>query len=144
MLNAAATEIIYSAALTCPPDEVWRALTATNLPRSWMWNSTLRGWMEPDGDYALSADGEELIVGTVQHAVAPYRLVMTFDARWDERVAHEPAGELEYLITPTGEHESEFSVRLSGLIGGTADAAEHDIPEIYARFKAWLEENDGA
>lgn len=143
MLNAASTDIIYSAALACPPEEVWRALTSTNLPRSWMWNSTLRGRIEPDHDYALYADGENLIVGTVQDAVAPYRLVMSFDARWDQRVADEPAGVLEYLITPTSEHESQFSVRLSGLTGSTADAAERDTPQIYSRFKAWLEEIDG-
>lgn len=143
MPSSASTDIIYSAALTCPPDDVWRALTATNLPRSWMWNSTLRGMIEPDGDYALSADGENVIVGTVQDAEAPYRLVMSFDARWDQRVAEEPAGELEYLITPTSESESEFSVRLSGLTGSSANAAERDIPEIYSRFKVWLEEIDG-
>ncbi|WP_341392689.1 SRPBCC domain-containing protein [Arthrobacter sp. G119Y2] len=142
MPNAASTEIIYSTALTCPPEAVWRALSATNVPRSWMWNSVLRGPMEPGTDYSMGGDGEDLIVGTVLDADAPYRLVMTFDARWDERVAGEPAGEMEYLITPTGDHESVFSVRLSGLAGVTADAAEQDTPEIYARLKTWLEDND--
>jgi uncharacterized protein YndB with AHSA1/START domain len=142
MPNAASTEIIFSTALACPPEEVWRALTATNVTRSWMWNSILRGPMEPGTDYSMGADGEDLIVGTVLETDAPYRLVMTFDARWDERVAGEPAGELEYLITPTGDSESVFSVRLSGLTGVSADAAEQDTPAIYSRFKAWLEQTD--
>ncbi|WAP50841.1 SRPBCC domain-containing protein [Arthrobacter sp. ATA002] len=141
MPHAASTEIIYSTALSCPPEAVWRAITATNVPRSWMWNSVLRGPMEPDTDYSMGGD-DGLIVGTVLDADAPYRLVMTFDARWDEQVAGEPAGELEYLITPTGEHESVFSVRLSGLTGVTADAAAQDTPDIYAGMKSWLEDND--
>ena len=144
MPNAAFTEIIYSTALACPPEEVWRALTATNVPRSWMWNSVLRGPMEPGTDYSMGADGDDLIVGTVQESDAPYRLVLSFDARWDERVAGEQAGELEYLITPTGDSESVFSIRLSGLTGVTADSAEQDTPGIYSRMKAWLEQADGA
>lgn len=143
MPHAASTEVIFSTALACPPEEVWRALTAANVPRSWMWNSVLQGRMEPGTDYALSVDGEDLITGTVLDADAPYRLVLTFDARWDERAAGEPAGELEYLITPTGEQESVFSVRLSGLTGVTADSAEADTPGIYARLKAWLEQDGG-
>lgn len=142
MPNAASTETIYSTALACPAEDVWRALTAPNVPRSWMWDSSLRGTLEPGSDYALHADGNDLIVGTVEESAAPYRLVMTFDARWDERVAAEPAGVLEYLITPTGEQECMFSVRLSGLTGATADSVEQDTPELYSRFKSWLEQSD--
>ena len=142
MPNAASTETIYSTALACPAEDVWRALTASNVPRSWMWDSSLRGTLEPGSDYALHADGNDLIVGTVEESAAPYRLVMTFDARWDERVAAEPAGVLEYLITPTGEQECMFSVRLSGLTGATADSVEQDTPELYSRFKSWLEQSD--
>ncbi|WP_104160833.1 SRPBCC domain-containing protein [Arthrobacter sp. ZGTC212] len=142
MPSAASTETIYSTVLACPPEDVWRALTASNVPRSWMWDSSLRGTMEPGSDYALYADGNNLIVGSVVEADAPYRLVLTFDARWDDRVADEPAGELEYLITPTGERECMFSVRLSGLTGATAAAVEQDTPELYSRFKSWLEQSD--
>ncbi|MET4061000.1 uncharacterized protein YndB with AHSA1/START domain [Arthrobacter sp. UYP6] len=140
MPHAASTETIYSTALTCPPEDVWRALTAPNVPRSWMWDSSLRGSMEPGSDYALYADGNNLIVGTVLEADAPYRLVLTFDARWDDRVADEPAGVLEYLVTPMGEQDCMFSVRLSELTGVTADAMEQDTPELYSRFKSWLED----
>ena len=142
MPSAASTEIIYSTALASPPEDVWRALTASNVPRSWMWDSSLRGTMEPGSDYALNADGNDLIVGSVEAADAPYRLVLTFDARWDDRVADEPAGELEYLITPMGEEECMFSVRLSGLTGATAGSVEQDTPELYSRFKSWLEQNN--
>ncbi|MBP3044358.1 SRPBCC domain-containing protein [Arthrobacter jiangjiafuii] len=145
MPNAASIETIYSTTLACPAEDVWRALTSSNVQRSWMWDSRLRGSMEPGSDYALYDDGgNNLIVGTVQEAEAPYRLVLTFDARWDERVAEEPAGTLEYLITPTGDRDCVFSVRLYGLSGATADAVERDTVEIYDGLKAWLEENDGA
>lgn len=144
MPHTASAEIIYSAALACPAEEVWRALTATNVPRRWMWDSRLRGTMEPGNEYAVYDDGNNLIVGTVEQAEAPYRLVLTYDARWDERVADEPAGVVEYLITPTGTDESVFSVRFMGLTGATADAVDRDTPGIYAGFKSWLEQNDGA
>lgn len=144
MPQTASAEIIYSTALACPAEEAWRALTATNVARHWMWDSRLRGTMEPGHEYAAYDDGNNLIVGTVEQAEAPYRLVLTFDARWDERVAKEPAGIVEYLITPIGDGECVFSVRFTGLTGATADAVHRDTPEIYAGFKSWLEEDDGA
>lgn len=143
MPQAASAEIIYSTVPACPAEEAWRALTATNVPRSWMWDSRLRGTMEPGNEYAVYDDGNNLIVGTVEQAEAPYRLVLTFDARWDKSVADEPAGVVEYLITPIGDEECVFSVRFTGLTGATADAVARDTPEIYDGFKSWLEEVAG-
>ena len=43
--------------------------------------------MGPGSPYRYLIDENEAIVGEVLEADPPRRLVMTFDARWDEQVA---------------------------------------------------------
>lgn len=132
-------ETIFASSVGCPPEAIWRALTATNVPRSWMWDSSLRGSLAEGSDYAMYDDDSNLIVGTVLASEAPYRLVLSFDPQWDATVSTEPAGILEYLITPTGAEQSQFTVRISGLSGSSAGAMERNTAGIYSQLTAWLE-----
>ncbi|MET1006965.1 MAG: SRPBCC domain-containing protein, partial [Propionibacteriaceae bacterium] len=89
--------------------------------------------------YAMSSGDTDLIVGTVLTYDRPDRLVMTFDARWDELSAVEPAGQLEYLLTDSGDGVTELTVIISGLSGHSAVSVAADTPGIYSGVKSLLE-----
>lgn len=136
MSNDAGT--LYRTRIACSPGRVWTELTATGVPRRWMYGSTLSGVLAEGSHYAMSHEGEDLITGTVLTAEPPVRLALTFNPQWNERVAAEAPGVLEYTLERTGDG-CELTVRITGLYGASAVSVDHDTPGIYAGLKAMLE-----
>lgn len=136
MSNDAAT--LYRTSIACPVDRVWGQLTATGVPRRWMYGSTLSGPLTEGSHYTMSHEGEDLITGTVLAVEPPVRLALTFNPQWNERVAAEAPGVLEYTLEQTADG-CELTVQITGLYGASAVSVDHDTPGIYAGLKAMLE-----
>lgn len=135
--------VTFQTRIAAPVVEVWSALTAPDVPRPWMWDTTIASTAQVGDRYAMSSDGTELIGGTVL-AVTPRQLLrMTFDAQWDAAVAPEPAGQLTYHLTDLGRSGTLMSVELSGVSGATATAVRRDTPVIYIALKDFLETHHG-
>ncbi|MCC3274444.1 MULTISPECIES: SRPBCC domain-containing protein [unclassified Arthrobacter] len=136
MTDTSAT--IYRTRIACSPARVWDELTATGIPRHWMRGSVLNGSLAEGSTYVMNHDGEALFSGTVLTAEPPVRLALTFNPQWNERVAAEAPGVLEYTLEQAGAG-CELTVRITGLYGASAVSVDHDTPGIYAGLKAMLE-----
>ena len=131
-------ETLYRTRIACRPERVWEELTATAVPRRWMWDTVLSGAISEGGSYAMGYDGEDLITGTVLTVEEPVRLALTFNPQWNGTVAAEDPGVLEYTLEQAGDG-CELTVRITGLYGASAISVDHDTPGIYAGLKAMLE-----
>lgn len=129
---------LYRTRIACSPERLWAELTATGVPRPWMWDSVLFGPLTEGSGYAMARDGEELVTGTVLAAAPPARLVLSFNPLWNDRVAAETPGVLDYALEQAGDG-CLLTVRISGLYGASAVSVDHDTPGIYAGLKAMLE-----
>ena len=91
--------------------------------------------------YEQSSDGLILIAGEVLEFDPPAHLRLTFDPRWDDEVAGEPPGVLDYVLeeVPGEEPTTRLTVTLSGLSGESARSAATDTPGIYSSLKSLLE-----
>jgi uncharacterized protein YndB with AHSA1/START domain/DNA-binding transcriptional ArsR family regulator len=80
------------------PDEVWRAITDSEYTTRYYYGSTVESDWRPGSSYRYAIGGADAIVGEILEADPPRRLVMTFDARWDDEVAPDPPTRLTWEI----------------------------------------------
>lgn len=132
---------VYSIHIRAAADRIFEALTATGTPRPWLYGSTTGSSWLPGTPYTQGSDGYTLIAGEVLDIDPPRHLRMTFDARWDEATAAEPAGIIDYRLEPVDDAGAVtlLTVSLFDLVGSSAAAAERDTPQIYSSLKSWLE-----
>lgn len=141
MGNATKPDVVFVIHIRAPRERVWEALTSTDAPRPWLYGSVARSTWQVGVAYEISADGFVMIAGEVLAVDRPGHLRLTFDARWDDAVAAEPAGVLDYRLdeTPGEEASTRLTVTLSGLRGESASSAAADTPHIYSSLKSLLE-----
>jgi DNA-binding transcriptional ArsR family regulator/uncharacterized protein YndB with AHSA1/START domain len=132
-------DTVYRIQIRCAPQALWDALTENDRPRPWMWGTIATGGWETGGHWAMSIGPGEMIVGDVIEANPPTHLRTTFDPRWNDEVAAEAPGELEYRIRDLGNGVCELTVAITGLGGASAADTARDTPEIYSGLKTLLE-----
>src|SRR5437870_2576102 len=76
---------VFTVFVKATPEQVWRAITESEFTQRYYYASTVESDWEPGSSYRYLIDGNEAIVGEVLEADRPRRLVMSFDARWDEQ-----------------------------------------------------------
>ncbi len=130
---------LFTIYIRASPQQVWDALTETGTPRAWLYGTVTRSDWTPGGRYAQDVDGLVMIDGQVHQSDEPSRLILGFDAHWDESVDAEPAGVLDYRLETAGADVTRLTVALSGLSARTAEATERDTPAIYSSLKSLLE-----
>ena len=85
------------------PERVWAALTTPELTRGYYYGNSIRSTFKAGAEYTyINEDGEAEIGGVIVEAKPPWRLVMTFEARWREDVTAEPPSRVTYEIEPFG------------------------------------------
>ena len=80
------------------PAEVWRAITESEFTLNYYYGSTVESDWSVGSPYRYAIAGNDAIVGTVLEAEPPRRLVLSFDARWDEEVAADAPTRLTWEI----------------------------------------------
>lgn len=130
---------VFTIYIRASRQQVWDALTETGTPRGWLYGTVTRSDWRPGGRYAQAVDGFVMIDGDVLRSEEPSRLILGFDAHWNQAVDVEPAGVLDYQLEEAGEDVTRLTVTLSGITGQTAIAAERDTPSIYSSLKSQLE-----
>lgn len=134
-------EVIFVIHIRATRARVWDELTSTDTPRPWLYGSETRSNWEVGARYDQLSDGVVLITGEVLAFDPPAHLRLTFDPRWDDTVASEQPGVLDYTLEdiPGDEATTKLTVTVSGLTGESRDAAQRDNPEIYSSLKSLLE-----
>lgn len=133
-----APDTVFVIWIRATAERVWDALTDTTDPRPWLYDTVTTSDWTPGAPYTQKAGDVPLIRGEVVEAERPHRLVLTFDPCWDDEVAVEPAGRLEYRVEPA-DGVVKLTVLLTGLTGESARSAARDTAEIYSALKTWIE-----
>ena len=85
------------------PERIWAALTKPELTRGYYYGNSVQSTFEAGAEYAyVSEEGAIEIAGVILRAQPPRKLEMTFEARWREDVAAEPASKVTFEIESDG------------------------------------------
>jgi uncharacterized protein YndB with AHSA1/START domain len=121
------------------PEEIWRALTDPESLRRYGYGGHVEFDLRPGGAYRVKATEEMLafgapevmLEGVVREVDGPHRLVHTWHALWDDRIASEPATTVTYELEPGANgvtklrvtHELEGAPTAAAIVSGeVADA----------------------
>jgi uncharacterized protein YndB with AHSA1/START domain/DNA-binding transcriptional ArsR family regulator len=121
-MAATAPANVFTMFVKSTPDQIWSAITESEFTLQYYYASTVESDWEPGSPYRYLIDGNEAIVGEVLEADPPRRLVMTFDARWDEQVASDPPSRIAWEIADMGAGVVQLTVVHDGLALGSATA----------------------
>jgi uncharacterized protein YndB with AHSA1/START domain/DNA-binding transcriptional ArsR family regulator len=141
LMETYAPSSVFTVFVKATPAQVWRAITEAEFTQRYFYASTVESDWSPGSAYRYLVDGNEAIVGEVLEAEAPRRLVMTFDARWDEHVASDPPSTITWEITDAGPGVVQLTVVHDGLVPGSAtlEQALGGMPLILSGLKTLLE-----
>ena len=124
------------------PETVWRAITESEFTRRYYYGSSVESEWNAGSAYRYAIDGSDVIVGTILEADPPRRLVMTFDARWDDDVAADPPSRLTWEIE---EHSAAGVTKVTTIHDGfasrtaTFESVAGGAPFILSALKSLLE-----
>lgn len=97
-----ATTHLYEIFVRAPRDRVWQALTDPDDTVRYFHGTRFESSFEPGATFRnIIVDGERLAVdGVVETFEPPHRLVITWHVDYDPAMAAEPAGRVEWTLTP--------------------------------------------
>jgi uncharacterized protein YndB with AHSA1/START domain/DNA-binding transcriptional ArsR family regulator len=132
---------VFTVFVRATPERVWEAITDSALTRRYYYASTVESDWEPGSAYRYLIDGDEAIVGEVLEADPPRKLVLSFDARWDEQVAADTPSRLTWEISDAAPGVVQLTVVHDGLVAGSATAEQvpGGMPFILSGLKTLLE-----
>jgi uncharacterized protein YndB with AHSA1/START domain len=86
------------------PEKIWQALTDGDLTRQYYFGTAVESdWEKGSPVKYHTPDGFNMLSGEVLEVDPPKRLVMTFQANWDDEAKNAPVSTTTYEITPYGE-----------------------------------------
>jgi uncharacterized protein YndB with AHSA1/START domain len=140
-MEAFALSSVFTVYVKATPEQVWRALTEPDFTRRYFYASGVESDWEQGSSYRYLIDGSEAIVGEVLEVDPPRRLVMTFDARWDEKVAADPPSSITWEIGDAGPGVVQLTVVHDGLVPASATLEQvlGGMPFILSGLKTLLE-----
>ena len=132
---------VYVVYIRATPERIWDALTQSEFTQQYYYASTVESDWTAGSEYEYTINGETAIVGEVLEAVAPSRLAMTFDARWDDEVAPESPSRITWEIEQAGDGLSKLTVVHDDFGGetNTFRQAAGGMPYILSGLKTLLE-----
>ena len=132
---------VFTVFVKATPEQVWRAITESDFTRRYYYASTVESEWTAGAPYRYLVDGNDAIVGDVLESEPPRRLVMSFDARWDEHVAADPPSTIIWEIADAGPGVVQLTVVHEGLVPGSAtlEQAVGGMPFILSGLKTLLE-----
>lgn len=125
------TKSVYEVYIRATPERVWEAITSPELTARYYYGTAVHSDWQPGSrlEY-LYPDGRVAADGTVLETDRPRRVVMTFNAVWDEKVAPEPPVRMTWEIAPAGEL-SRLTVVTDDLVPGSVTAREFEGGVVY-------------
>ena len=132
---------VYEVYIRATPERIWQAITDPEMTKRYYYGTLVRSSWAPGGPLRYDyPDGSIAADGSVLEVDPPRRLIMTFNAVWDDEIKAEPPVTMTWEITPMGD-SSRLSVTTAGLVPGSATdiAFRGGISVIVSGLKTLLE-----
>lgn len=134
---------VYRIVINAQAQKIWEALTSTDDSVNWYFGTVADSTWRPGDQYTYAnPDGSIASEGTIEIAEPPHRLVMTFQAKWDEDVSADPPSRMTWLIEPEEGMPNLSTVTIihEDLVEGSATADQIDGARyLLANLKTYLE-----
>jgi len=106
----------YRIYIKATPEQVWQGITDPAFTSRYFHNTAFTSTLAAGAPVRyLLPDGSAAIEGLLEVAEPPLRLVMTWRFMFDAAMAEEPAGRVEWLLTPAGDGLTRLDVVHSDL-----------------------------
>ncbi len=101
----------YRIYIRATPPEVWQGITDPSFTRRYFHRTAFESTLEPGSRYRYVMDADsDAVVGEIEVAEPPHRLVMTWRVMYDPATSEEPPSRLEWLLTDAGNGMTQLDV----------------------------------
>ena len=105
-------ELSYDIYIAASPKAVWRGLVDGEMTRKYVYGTRLESSLKPGSRFAYVGDGAfEAVSGEILEIEPEQRLVMRWEARWDDKVAKDRPSRVTYQLDPAGPEMTRLRVR---------------------------------
>jgi uncharacterized protein YndB with AHSA1/START domain len=114
-------EYTYDIYIGAPVAKVWKGLVDAEMTKHYVYGTRLESKLKKGAPYAYVGDGDFKVVdGEIVEVEAEKRLVMTWRAHWDEKVASDRASRVSYELVAAGPSTTKLRVVHDDFDGPTA------------------------
>lgn len=107
----AAGRHVYELFIKATPDQVWQGITDPEFTRRYFFGTAVESSFAADSPYRYRmGDGSDAVLGTVEVAEPPSKLVMTWSFQYAPELAAEAPSRVTWLVTPVGERVTKLVV----------------------------------
>jgi len=96
-------EKVYEIYIKATPEQLWHAITDTEMRRKWNFGATITSDWKPGSRYAGVGGDMPLLEGENLEVDPPRRLVQSYRALWSEEVKSEGTSRVTWEISPVGD-----------------------------------------
>src|SRR5262245_50932331 len=101
----------YQIYIAAPIGKVWKGLVDGEMTRHYVYGTRLEGVLKKGSSYAYVGDGDFKVVdGKILEVEPEKRLVMTWNAHWDDKVAKDRASRVTYHLSTVGPSTTKLGV----------------------------------
>lgn len=113
--------ITYDIYLRAPVKKVWQGIVDGDMTRQYVYGTRLQTKLKKGAPYAFVADGGfKAVDGEILDVVPEKKLVMSWNARWDDAVSKDPASRVTYELSEVGPDTTKLRVIHDRFEGRTA------------------------
>src|SRR5262245_55925331 len=111
----------YEIYIAAPLTQVWNGLVDGEMTRHYVYGTRLESTLEKGSPYAFVGDGNFKVVdGKIIEVDPEKRLVMSWNAHWDEKVAKDSASRVSYDLSAVGSATTKLRIVHDQFNGPTA------------------------
>ena len=114
-------EIAYDIYIGAPVAKVWKGIVDADMTKHYVYGTRFESKLKKGAPYAYVGDGGFKVVdGEILEVEAEKRLVMTWQARWDDSVAKDAPSRVTYELTSAGPSTTRLHLVHDGFDGHNA------------------------
>jgi uncharacterized protein YndB with AHSA1/START domain len=114
-------EYTYDIYIAAPVGKVWKGIVDPEMTKEYVFGTRLQSKLKKGAPYAYVGDGDFTVVdGEILEVEPEKRLVMTWNAHWDDSVAKDRASRVSYELVAAGQATTKLRVVHDDFEGPTA------------------------
>ncbi|HMF40660.1 MAG TPA: SRPBCC domain-containing protein [Polyangia bacterium] len=114
-------EYTYDIYIAAPVEQVWKGIVDGEMTKHYVYGTRLDSRLTKGAPYAYVGDGEFKVVdGEILEVEPEKRLVMTWQAHWDDTVAQDRASRVTYELSAAGASTTKLRIVHDDFEGPTA------------------------